>query len=241
MIWSAVLVQTKGSQRSFHASMKMVELKALGEDLFAHENAMRDWLKSELDGKSDGSERVFAYLERHGISREEAVTPRERREDVGGDKRHLVLAFFDSEAADHAHRAPKHNKINKSARNQSVRPPELPGLEALTRADSCVALVEQPPSFSRAGAPMRYVGLLGRGRHIFGTAYFFFNGLPASAALRARADRHEPSGRRHRRYPISVVGRGEPRPGALVRRHRELRGRRASGRSARPGRSRIWQ
>ena len=78
---------------------KTPELKALAEDLFAHENAMRDWVKSEMDGKSDGCEKVFGYLERHGISREEAVTPRKRREDVGGDKQHLVLAFFDSEAA----------------------------------------------------------------------------------------------------------------------------------------------
>jgi uncharacterized membrane protein len=84
------------------------ELKALGEDLYAHENAMRDWLKSELDGKPDGAEKVFAYLERHGISREDAVTPRKRREDVGGDKQELVLSFFDSEdAADEAAKALK--------------------------------------------------------------------------------------------------------------------------------------
>ena len=79
------------------------ELKALGDDLYAHENAMRDWLQSELDGKPDGAEKVFAYLERHGITREEAVTPRKRREDVGGDTQHLVLAFFANEdAADQA-------------------------------------------------------------------------------------------------------------------------------------------
>ena len=46
------------------------ELKAFADDLDVHEPAMRDWLKSELDGKSDGAEKVFAYLERHGISRE---------------------------------------------------------------------------------------------------------------------------------------------------------------------------
>jgi uncharacterized membrane protein len=76
---------------------RTAELKALGEDLLEHENAMRDWSRSELDGKSDGAEKVFAYLERHGISREEAVTPRKLREDVGGDKQQLVLAFFASE------------------------------------------------------------------------------------------------------------------------------------------------
>ncbi|MFF3454628.1 DUF1269 domain-containing protein [Streptomyces sp. NPDC002730] len=84
------------------------ELKSLAEDLFEHENAMRDWLESELDGKSDGAEKVFAYLERHGISREEAVTPRKFREDVGGDKQQLVLAFFSNEdAADQAAKALK--------------------------------------------------------------------------------------------------------------------------------------
>jgi uncharacterized membrane protein len=80
-----------------HASSP--ELKALADDLYEHENALRDWLKSELDGSSDGGEKVFAYLERHGIGRDEAVTPRKRREDVGGDKQELVLAFFDSEDA----------------------------------------------------------------------------------------------------------------------------------------------
>ena len=85
---------------------KTPELKTLAEDLYAHENAMRDWFKSEVDGKPDGAEKVLAYLERHGISREEAVTPRERREDLGGDTQHLVLAFFGNEdAADNAARA----------------------------------------------------------------------------------------------------------------------------------------
>ena len=45
-----------------------------------------------------------------------------------------------------AHPSPQDQQIG--AKIKSVRPPpELPGLEALTRADSCVALVEQPPSF----------------------------------------------------------------------------------------------
>jgi uncharacterized membrane protein len=84
------------------------ELKALADDLYNHENAMRDWLKSELDGKPDGGEKIFAYLERHGITREEAVTPRKTREDVGGDTQQLVLAFFASEdAADEAAKALK--------------------------------------------------------------------------------------------------------------------------------------
>lgn len=73
------------------------ELKAFADDLMVHEPALRDWLKSELDGNSDGAERVFSYLERHGISREEAVTPRKDREGFGGDRQLLVLAFFPTE------------------------------------------------------------------------------------------------------------------------------------------------
>jgi uncharacterized membrane protein len=73
------------------------ELKAFADDLMVHEPALRDWLKSELDGHSDGAEKVFAYLERHGISRKEAVIPRKDKEDHGGDTQHLVLAFFPSE------------------------------------------------------------------------------------------------------------------------------------------------
>lgn len=45
---------------------------------------MRDWMRSELAGKSDGAAKVFEYLERHGITREDAVTPREDREDSAG-------------------------------------------------------------------------------------------------------------------------------------------------------------
>ena len=75
------------------------ELKTLGDDLYEHENALRDWLKSELDGHSDGGAKIFAYLERHGISRDQAVIPRKRREDLGGDRQVLVLAFFDTEDA----------------------------------------------------------------------------------------------------------------------------------------------
>jgi uncharacterized membrane protein len=78
-----------------HASSP--ELKDLADNLIVHEPAMRDWLKSEADGHSDGAEQVFAYLERHGISREQAVTPRKVREGYGGDTQHLVLAFFASE------------------------------------------------------------------------------------------------------------------------------------------------
>jgi hypothetical protein len=94
------IVETKEADEIYKQLSKGAgspELKVLGEDLLAHENALRDWMKSELDGKSDGAEKVFAYLERHGISREEAVTPRERREDVGGDTQKLVLAFFPTE------------------------------------------------------------------------------------------------------------------------------------------------
>jgi hypothetical protein len=78
-------------------------LKALANDLMIHEPAMRDWLKSEMDGHSDGAEKVFAYLERHGISREEAVTPRKDREEHGGETQLLVLGFFaDEDLADEA-------------------------------------------------------------------------------------------------------------------------------------------
>jgi len=52
------------------------ELKTLGEDLYNHENALRDWLRSALDGESDGGAEVFAYLERHGITRQQVLAPR---------------------------------------------------------------------------------------------------------------------------------------------------------------------
>jgi uncharacterized membrane protein len=81
-------------------------LKALADDFYEHENALRDWLRSVLDGKSDSGEKVFAYLERHGMSREEAVIPRKLREDMGGDTQELVHAFFGTEdAADEAAKA----------------------------------------------------------------------------------------------------------------------------------------
>jgi hypothetical protein len=79
------------------------EMKALADDLVAHENALRDWLKSVLDGQPNGAESVFAYCESKGISREEAATPRKDREESGGEAQQLVLAFFASEdAADEA-------------------------------------------------------------------------------------------------------------------------------------------
>jgi hypothetical protein len=43
-----------------HASTD--ELKAFADDLMVHEPAMQDWLKSEVEGNSDGAEKVFAYL-----------------------------------------------------------------------------------------------------------------------------------------------------------------------------------
>jgi uncharacterized membrane protein len=95
------------------------ELRTLADDLYEHENALRDWLKSELHGSSDGGEKVFAYLERHGMSRNEAVTPRKLREDVGGDRQELVLAFFDTEdAADAAATALR--KWEKASENMKV-------------------------------------------------------------------------------------------------------------------------
>jgi uncharacterized membrane protein len=98
---------TKEAMRETPAADKLYEemgkhtrnpgLKAFADGLMVHEPALRDWLKSEMDGNSDGAEKVFAYLERHGISREEAVIPRKDKEDYGGDTQHLVLAFFPSE------------------------------------------------------------------------------------------------------------------------------------------------
>ena len=52
-------------------------------------------MKSELNGNSVGGEKVLAWLERHGISREGAITARKLREDLGGSKQELVLGFFD--------------------------------------------------------------------------------------------------------------------------------------------------
>ena len=84
------------------------ELRAFADGLVDHENALRNWIKAELDGKSDGAEKVFAYLERNGITRKDAVTPRKVREESGGDRQQLVLAFFDTEdAADQAANALK--------------------------------------------------------------------------------------------------------------------------------------
>lgn len=97
-----VIVETAAMAPLFERMIKGAgtpELRQFGVDLLDHENALRDWCKSELDGKSDGGEKVLAWLERHGISREEAVIPRRRREDVGDDKQHLVLASFADEAA----------------------------------------------------------------------------------------------------------------------------------------------
>ena len=81
-------------------------LKALATDLDEHESALRDWFQSELDGASDGGEKIYAYLARHGVTREDAMTPRRLREGLGGDQQRLVLAFFPNEgAADRAARA----------------------------------------------------------------------------------------------------------------------------------------
>lgn len=74
------------------------ELRKFADLLFSHEYALSDWLKSELDGKSDGAVKIFEYLEKHGISREEAVTPRKDKSDFGGDRQQLVLAIYSSES-----------------------------------------------------------------------------------------------------------------------------------------------
>jgi hypothetical protein len=58
-----------------------------------------------------GGEKIFTYLERHGVSRDDSVLPRNLREDVGGDKQQLVLATFaDEVAADHAARALRNSR-----------------------------------------------------------------------------------------------------------------------------------
>ena len=85
-------------------------------------------MQSELDGKSDGAEKIFAYLERHGITREEAVTPRERREDVGGDTQKLVLAFFPTEdGADEAAKA-----LKKPPAPGAPGMPDAPGMQGMS-------------------------------------------------------------------------------------------------------------
>jgi uncharacterized membrane protein len=54
--------------------------------------------------------KIFVYLDRHGITRQEAVTPRKDR-DLGGDTQQLVLAFFPGEdAADEAAMAVKQSE-----------------------------------------------------------------------------------------------------------------------------------
>jgi hypothetical protein len=53
------------------------EVKTLGIDFAEHEQAFAAWMHSVVEGNSDGAKRVFAYLENHGVSREEALTPLE--------------------------------------------------------------------------------------------------------------------------------------------------------------------
>jgi hypothetical protein len=50
-------------------------LKTLGSDFAEHEQAMCDWFQSVVEGNSDGAKKVFAYLDRHGVSREAALAP----------------------------------------------------------------------------------------------------------------------------------------------------------------------
>jgi hypothetical protein len=59
--------------RRLGRSTRSPGLKRFADELYDHENAMRDWFRSELKGDSDGAEKVFAYLQRHGVTREEAV------------------------------------------------------------------------------------------------------------------------------------------------------------------------
>ena len=84
--------------RKFSENARTPELQKFADLLFSHEYALSDWMKSELDGNSDGAAKVFEYLEKYGISRAEAVTPRKRMADLGGDKQQLVLATFSNES-----------------------------------------------------------------------------------------------------------------------------------------------
>jgi hypothetical protein len=52
-------------------------LRILGTDFAEHEQAMCNWFQSVAEGKSDGAEKVFAYLECHGVSRGAALAPLE--------------------------------------------------------------------------------------------------------------------------------------------------------------------
>ena len=61
---------------------RSLELKALADNLYEHENAMRDWFRSELKGKPDGAVKIFAYLERHGIARSDPALSTFRKVSV---------------------------------------------------------------------------------------------------------------------------------------------------------------
>jgi hypothetical protein len=69
--------ETPASDKMYDELAKITknpELKAFAGHLADHENALRDWLKSEVDGKSDGGEKIFAYLERYDISDSNSCT-----------------------------------------------------------------------------------------------------------------------------------------------------------------------
>lgn len=55
------------------ANASTEQLKKLGTDFCEHEQALCDWMVSEAEGKSDGAEKVFAWLERHAVTRKEAL------------------------------------------------------------------------------------------------------------------------------------------------------------------------
>jgi rubrerythrin len=76
----AVMEETPGTVKMYSKmaeSASSAQLKTLGTDFCEHEQAMCDWFQSVVEGKSDGAEKVFAYLERHGVTREGALAPLE--------------------------------------------------------------------------------------------------------------------------------------------------------------------
>lgn len=73
----------------------MPEPKVLGEDLIKRENAMRDWFRSMMDGKSDGAERCSPAWRATASAERTSFASRKRRKDAGGDTQELVLAVLD--------------------------------------------------------------------------------------------------------------------------------------------------
>lgn len=76
----AVIAETPKTVKMYLKMAKeahSAQLRALGTDFGEHEQALSDWCQSVLSGKSDGAAKVFAYLQRHGVTREAALAPLE--------------------------------------------------------------------------------------------------------------------------------------------------------------------